>query len=204
MSSPLDPFALKFDSIEVDSTRAPTQAAIEHAMALAAVKREPSEPGFYLLDDAQGRFTVDRDVGVVSLADDALLETDRGAIFLVRLLVIEPSSTRYEMDMRLRITGRVPQMVGAEEFAKLAEMTAAPIPHLEPAIVAAKPAAPRLPWINYAATSTTHAAAPLGPESAAFGALIAPITPALALTQSDLVVSDPLPPPAHVGAAWSL
>jgi hypothetical protein len=37
--------------------------------------------------------------------------------------VVEPSGATYELDMQLRITGHVPQMVGAEEFAAIAGLT---------------------------------------------------------------------------------
>jgi len=133
MIPPLDPFAQQFDSIEIDPERAPSQAAIESAMALSAPREEfltvsaaaPDivQAGFYLLDDAGGRFVVDRDMGVVTLADEALLNSERGDVHAVRLRVVEASGTTYELDMQLRITGRVPQMVGAEEFAAIAGLT---------------------------------------------------------------------------------
>lgn len=41
----------------------------------------------------------------------------------VKLRVIEPSGAAYELDMKLRISGRVPQMIGAEEFAAIAGLT---------------------------------------------------------------------------------
>ncbi len=133
MIPPLDPFAQNFDSIEIDPTRAPAREAIESAMASLAPQDElltPSAaapdlptPGFYLLSDAGGRFVIDRDVGIVTLADETLLQRERGAVHAIRLRVIEPSGTTYELDMQLRITGRVPQMVGAEEFAAIAGLT---------------------------------------------------------------------------------
>lgn len=133
MVPPLDPFSQKFDSIEVDPANTPAREAIESAMAQVAPRDElltasaaapelPS-PGFYLLDDANGRFAVDRDLGVVTLADESILQTERNTIHAVRLRVIEPSGATYELDMQLRITGRVPQMVGAEEFAAIAGLT---------------------------------------------------------------------------------
>jgi hypothetical protein len=133
MIPPLDPFAQKFDSIDVDPARAPAREAIESAMAHFAPREElltasaaapdlPA-PGFYLLKDADGRFIVDRDMGVVSLADEALLQRERGAVYAIRMRVIEPSGSSYELDMQLRVTGRVPQMVGAEEFAAIAGLT---------------------------------------------------------------------------------
>jgi hypothetical protein len=88
--------------------------------------REPTHEetaGFYLLNDANGRFVVDRELGVVTLADDSLLQSERNAVHAVRLRVVEPSGATYELDMQLRITGRVPQMLGAEEFAAIAGLT---------------------------------------------------------------------------------
>jgi hypothetical protein len=133
MVQPPDPFALNFDAIEIDPARTPAREAIESAMSLAAPVDDllpisaaapdfPS-PGFYLLEDADGRFVVDREMGVVSLADDSLLERERGAVHGVRMRVVEQSGASYELDMQLRITGPVPQMVGAEEFALLAGLT---------------------------------------------------------------------------------
>jgi len=132
MIPPLDPFAQSFDSIEIDPARTPSQAAIESAFEAMAPREElltPSaaapefaSPGFYLLADADGRFVVDRDMGVVSLADDTLLEREPGAVHGVRMRVVEQSGAAYELEMQLRVTGHVPQMVGAEEFAAIASL----------------------------------------------------------------------------------
>ena len=125
MIPPLDPFSQQFDSIEIDPARAPSQAAIGAATALSGAPDTPETagPGFYLLDDANGRFVVDREMGVVTLADESILQSERNAVHGVRLRVIEPSGISYELDMQLRITGRVPQMLGAEEFAAIAGLT---------------------------------------------------------------------------------
>jgi len=133
MIPPLDPFAQSFDSIDVDSARAPAREAIESAMSLAAPHEalltpsaavpELPQPGFVLLNDADGRFLIDHDIGVVTLADETLLVRERNAIHAVRLRVVESSGASYELDLQLRITGRVPQMVGAEEFAAIAGLT---------------------------------------------------------------------------------
>lgn len=80
------------------------------------------EPGFYLVDDAGGRFIVDRQWGIVSVANDDVLAREAGSVHSVTLRVIEPSGASYQLPMQLRLTGRVPQMVGAEEFAMLASM----------------------------------------------------------------------------------
>ena len=114
-NTPPAPFALQFDSIELDPARAPTRAAIEYALALCTPTPAASEPGFYLLDDAGGRFAIDRDFGVVSLKDESVLEREPGAVHGVRLHVIEPSGASYELAIKLRLTGRIPQMVGGED-----------------------------------------------------------------------------------------
>lgn len=120
----LDPFAQEFDSIDVDPARAPPREAIESAMAsVAPSETAADEPGFYLLNDANGRFAVDRDLGVVTLADDSILQAERNSVHPVRLRVVEASGSAYELDLQLRISGRVPQMVGAEEFAAIAGLT---------------------------------------------------------------------------------
>lgn len=108
MIPPLDHHAQTFDS--ADAERHPAPSAHD-------------APGFYLVDNANGRFVVDREMGVVSLADESILQSERNGVYGVRLRVIEPSGAAYELDMQLRITGRVPQMVGAEEFAPIAVLT---------------------------------------------------------------------------------
>lgn len=172
MIPPLDPFAQTFDSIEIDPDRTPSQAAIENAMTYVAPHEELLTPsaaapdiataGFYLLNDAGGRFVVDREMGVVSLADDEVLTRERGMVHAIRLRVIEQSGASYELDMRLRVTGRVPQMVGAEEFAAIAGLTdetvlvAARVPALvatpEPIVETRAPKAPtQISWTRFSA-----------------------------------------------------
>lgn len=179
MIPPLDPFAQKFDSIDVDPARAPAREAIESAMAGLAPIDEPltasaaapefADPGFYLLDDADGRFVVDHEIGVVTLADEALLQRERGEVHGIRLRVIEPSGASYELDMQLRVTGRVPQMVGAEEFAAIAGLTdetvlttlrvpllVMPKDEPTPALVETKPAIAELAQIEWTRFSVAH------------------------------------------------
>lgn len=116
---PLDSFTQSSDS--ADPAAAPMREAIENTTTHAAPRKE--QPGFYLLNDANGRFAIDREIGVVTLADESLLQSERNSVHGVRLRVVEPSGTTYELDMQLRITGRVPQMLGAEEFAAIAGLT---------------------------------------------------------------------------------
>ncbi|MEZ5994358.1 MAG: hypothetical protein R3C25_01245 [Hyphomonadaceae bacterium] len=160
MIPPLDNFAATFDAIDIAGVRAPSRAAIESASTPSAPPPEEA-PGFYLLDDAQGRFEIDRAIGVISLKDEGLLASERGAIHAVRLRVIEPSGARYEMDMQLRLTGRVPQMVGAEDLAALAGVEA-PAPRVEAkaAAIAAPAQAAPTQWTRYAPATGARAKAP--------------------------------------------
>lgn len=189
MSTPT-PFAEAFDAI--DPARA-DRAAIARATAHAA---QPQEPGFYLRDDCGGRFVVDRTLGVVSLRDESILDAERGSVHTVKLCVIEPSGARYELDMKLRLNGLVPTMVGAEEFDFLAAA-----PQLDGPAQA--PAPPRAPWIAYAAA--TGAARPAAiREEARFGAAVDHPAPPQAPGPYRLHLFTPLPAPAEKSAAWSL
>jgi hypothetical protein len=211
MIPPLDPFALKFDSIEIDPARAPSLAAIDHAFALAAptaaAPEQAPRPGFYLLNDAGGRFVVDRDIGIISVKDDALIAAEHGSVHCVRMRVVEPSGAIYELDMRLRVTGRVPQMVGGEEFASLVDLAAAPAPSLTPItrIAMAPPPRPHVPWAHFSALDDIGAPAPLStcgglPYGAMFGATL----PAADISPAALVLAETPPPPAPRSAAWPI
>jgi len=220
MVPPLDPFSQKFDSIEVDPANTPPREAIENAMAhvaprdemLAASAAAPDlpSPGFYLLDDANGRFAVDRDIGVVTLADESLLQAERNAIHNVKLRVIEPSGSTYELDMKLRITGRVPQMIGAEEFAAIAGLTdetilVAPripvlvVPKEEPEAIAATPPATPASWTRFAVAQGHQARAPRVQPRRSF------ITPELPATNEDVSLTfEGLPAAFSAHLPWSL
>jgi hypothetical protein len=237
MIPPLDPFAQKFDAIEVDPARAPAREAIESAMSLAgpvedlltpsAAAPEFANAGFYLLDNAGGRFVVDREMGVVSLADEALLEHERGAVHGVRMRVVEQSGATYEVDMQLRITGAVPQMVGAEEFAAIAGLaegvtliapripvlivdtkenapaaSAPPIAEPVPIVIEAPVAAPasvQIPWTRFAVAQGHCAHTPRMQPRRGFIAAELPVT-------SLNVSLDFAGPPARFPAylPWSL
>lgn len=110
-----DPFSASFDSIEPGAA---ARSAIDYAfdqVTPSAAAPEQDAPGFYLLDDAQGRFQIDQEMGIISVRDESILTSERLAIHAVRMRVIERSGSSYEMEMTLRLTGRVPQMVGAED-----------------------------------------------------------------------------------------
>lgn len=214
MIPPLDPFAEAFDSIEIDPTRAPSQDAIDRATALsAAYTTEPPAPGFYLIDNANGRFAIDRDMGVVTLADDSLLQSERNTIHGVKLRVIEPSGVSYELEMQLRISGRVPQMVGAEEFSAIAGLTdetilIAPrvpvlvVPQEAPApIAAATTEAPTstAPWTRFAAAQGHTSRAPRVQPRRNFITAEAP-----EITDPVSMEFDGLPPAFSAHLPWSL
>lgn len=196
-----DPFSARFDSIEIDPARAPSQAALDHAFSLvapAAAAPDFATPGFYLIDDAGGRFSVDRDFGVITLRDEAILARELGAVHAVRLKVVEQSGASYEMDMQLRITGRVPQMVGAEDLAALAGVAPAPAVAAPPT-----PQPPATTWSRYAVAADARAA-PLGSETAAFGALLSIELPPRSGVTAMLTLNEPPPAPAARDADWSI
>jgi len=191
MIAPPDPFAQNFDSIEIDPARAPSPAAIERATTLAGEEIQ----GFHLLDDAGGRFVIDREMGVISLKDKTLLERERGAVHAVRLRVIEPSGARYELDLRLSVTGLVPQMVGAEEdFAFLCETSApgavAPTPHV--------------PWTRYAAVNGACANARLDDDASPLGALLSYELPPIGAAPASLALAETPPAPSPAAATWTI
>jgi len=197
MIPPLDPFVLRFDSIELDPTHAPTAQAIERAMALCMPKDDEAAdaPGFYLLDDADGRFDIDRDFGVVSLKDEGMLEREAGAIHSVRLRVVEPSGANYELSMRLRLTGRIPRMVGGEENDILLGIVA------PPAAAAPNPAPPPFPWEALAAARVTLGSIA---GTSPFGAAIAPPALSELNCEVDIAFEGVLPLPAAADADWPI
>lgn len=203
----LDNFAQSFDSIEINRKTAPTPDVLD--LAIDAVAKPAiaiaDQPGFYLIDDADGRFAIDRDTGIVTLRDERLLSIEFGAIHQAHIRVVELSGASYELKFRLRLTGRVPQMAGAEENDVLAGLAAAPIPDLmtpQEKILAPEP---QIPWLSFAAATLSRGKAHLYGETAPFGTLFAgPILPGAYENVADLAVIDTLPPPAAAIADWAL
>lgn len=198
MNQPLDPFAQSFDAIDVAQGGA--RRAFEQALAVAAPSAAAPDfatPGFYLLDDAGGRFVVDRDFGVVSLKDDALLERELGVVHGVKLKVIEQSGASYDLDMQLCITGQVPQMVGTEDFG-----FAAPAPR--PAVAAAPRA--QIAWSSFAAAQDAGGAAKSLSQcgAAPYGALMCTALPPVRVQDAHLILSAELPAPSDKNAVWSI
>jgi hypothetical protein len=189
MTAPPDPFAINFDAIEIDPARAPAPSAIERALAATQ-----DRPGFYLIGDAGGRFVVDREFGVISLRDEALLAREGDQVHAVRLRVVPSSGDSYELEMELRVTGMVPQMLGAEDFGLGGEIAEAPAP--------LAPRAPVVPWTVFAAArglETKPALAAHGP----YGALLQTTIPTTSQRVA-IAFAEPIPAPAPESAAWSL
>ncbi len=151
------------------------------------------QPGFYLLGDAGGRFVVDREWGLISLRDESSLEHERGQIHDARLRVVEPSGTVYELALRLRISGRVPQVVSEDsDLASPEHQTAAAA------------SAPTLAWTEYAATSVGRSVALVSDEQAPFGLISAPLPQQAVTDEGDLRLLADLPAPASASARWAM
>jgi hypothetical protein len=169
-----DPFSASFDSIEPSAN---ARSAIDHVFDLvtpSAAAPDLEAPGFYLVDDAQGRFEIDREMGIISVRDESILASEHLAIHAVRMRVIERSGHSYEMEMKLRLTGRVPQMVGAEDALFDIPVTeAAPVATPEP----------QTPWTRFAAVHGATAKAAL--PSASF---VQPEYPAVSVTYTHFAV----------------
>lgn len=203
MISPTDPFSQSFDSIRVDPAE-PAPAALDAAPEAHGYE----EPGFYLLDDAAGRFAIDRETGIVSLAHDHLMALEAGAVHPVHIRVIEPSGSSYELKFRLRMTGRVPQMAGAEENDALAALCAAPLLDLmAPAEIDAEPAEREtVSWAQFAAArENAGRLRSIANKQGGYGALLE--TPAFPgyLAGTGLLSLEQAPPaPASTAAHWTI
>lgn len=189
MTTPPDEFAKHFDAVELDPARAPSPQTIESALAACANDR----PGFYLADDADGRFVVDREFGVVSLRDETLLADEFGAIHGVTLRVVQADGDSYLLDLKLRVTGIVPQMVGAEDFG-FGGLADAPVDTAAPART--------VPWTVFSPVRGREAHYAISTEGA-YGALLAVQLPP---THERIVISfgEALPQPAPQNARWSI
>ena len=163
------------------------------------------EPGFHLIDDVEGRFVVDQQWGIISLANDDVLAREAGNVHGVRLRVIESSGASYELSMQLRITGRVPQMLGAEEFGPLAALTDTLMPDLHGALggqaLAPKPRTPNIAWNTFSAALASAGKAPLPQARRTF---IAADLPPVLPTNATLSFADAAPSVMPANVAWSL
>lgn len=183
--APLDPFAEAFDSIPLRTASgegvlgAPT--AWERGDEFTP-RRET--PGHYLIDDAGGRFRIDRASGLISLKDAALLDHEPDAIHAVRLRVVEPSGQAYEMRLRLQITGPTPLVCGYSGFGG--------------------DAGARTPWRDFAAYAAAPAERSGAPcPRARYGQALAE-APLAGFDGEAALTLRQLPPLAMTQSAWSL
>jgi hypothetical protein len=214
MNPPRDPFSDSFDRIEIDPANAPSPEAIDRALAFCAPQEERG-PGFYLVDDGQGRFAIDRDTGVVTLRDEALLSTERGQIHHAQLRVIETSGRVYTMELALRLTGRVPQMADSEDLNAIFfdAATAAPARgesaerayayEQEEDFDEDEEIVRIVSWAGFTATKG-YIKPLLGSEHAPFGALIELWVPNFDAGFASLTMMDDVPPPSGRTAIWTL
>ncbi len=174
-----DPFSASFDSIEPSAA---ARSAIEHAFDLvtpSAAAPDLEAHGFYLVDDAHGRFDIDREMGIISVRDESILARERLAIHAVRMRVVERTGHSYEMEMKLRLTGLVPQMVGAEDALfdlPASDAETAPI------------AQPQTHWTRFAAANGTT-----GKAALPTGAFVQPEFPAISATFTPFAIGKALP-----------
>ena len=185
MSTPSDPS----DSSDFNPHNKASPEAMDRTLAFCGSPQEALDaPGFYLLDDADGRFVVDRDWGVISLKDETVLEKEHGAIHVARLRVVEQSGETYELDLKLRLTGRVPQLVSEEVFDKEGEEVAVP----------------RIHWTRYVAVAGLYTPASLSDKDAPYGSLLTVHTPSVAAGFAGLTLIEELPSPASRNAVWAI
>ena len=157
----------------------------------ALSRPDEAPPAFALIDDAGGRFVIDAQSGVVSVAHEDIVARERDAIHSARLRIVEPSGARYEIAMRLKITGLVPRMAGDDFFAD-AEADSAPHPT---AVVEATTSPEPVPfslahWLHYAAFAARDAQHRARANFAdAYGAALpGHVTPQVKAGRADLAV----------------
>ncbi len=145
---------------------------------MAAPSLDGAAPGFVLLDDAEGRFTIDPESGIVSLADEEWLAREFNVVHHVRLRALDHVGAASEISLRLKITGMVPSNADDDFFG------AAPYGVEAPAAAdweryfscLAKPQAPR---------------EDLALDGAAFGALCPTLAPDLLAAEAHLAIALP-------------
>ena len=197
MTAPSDPFSAFFDSIEIDPAQKPSPETIERALAFCGPPHESRDsPGFYLINDAGGRFIVDPITGVISLSDEAILERERGAIYVARLRAIEQSGERYELDLKLRLSGRVPQLISEDDA--LSRKSAAADHDAEDMI-----RVPRIHWTRYVAVAGLYTPATLIERDAPYGAMLSVHLPCVAAGFAGLTLIETIPAPASRSAVWA-
>ncbi len=204
-----DDFASRFDSISVENAG---------AFAEKPVGDDPLAPGYTLLDDAGGRFAIERETGIISVLHDDTLLTDAGRTFAVTLRCVERSGITYAQTFQVRVTGRVPQIVGDGANEALSTLASGPLWDDAPIVPArrrvamafggAKAEAPeptrveRSEWATFAVFRAHAARQPLDNDGA-FGALVAAQLPSVNVNAT-LALGAELPAPAPAHMSWAV
>jgi hypothetical protein len=107
--------------------------------------------------------------------------------------------------MRLRITGRVPQMVGGEDaLASAAEECPASVPDLAPRDALA-PARATVAWPQFTAWQGVGAPARISHcGGAPYGSLLETRLPCAQVSFASLVLTEATPAPAGRNAVWAI
>ena len=183
------------DLMVTDAENAPLDAA-------PGFDPEADGPAFQLIDDADGRFAIDSENGIVTIARESLLQTEFGAVHGVRMRVRERSGASYELALRLRISGHVPQMA---ESAALDPSDAPAPPDAKltprPRIASAIWAAPHL---HFADDGAPVGADSYLAEDEPFGGLCYAQAWPMAGALATLAPSAARLTPASAGARWTL
>jgi hypothetical protein len=204
-----DDFASRFDSIQIERA---------NAFADKPEGDDPLAPGYTLLDDANGRFAIERETGIISVLRDDTLAADAGRTFAVTLRCVERSGMTYTQTLQLRVTGRVPQIVGdaandaLSMFASGSVWDDAPIVPAKRRVAMAfgdakketpEPArVTRAEWSAFSVFRAHAARQPLNNDGA-FGALVAAELPPVHV-DAMLALGAELPAPASAHASWAI
>ena len=167
----LDPFARSFDSIEIDRKTAPSADVLDLAIDAVARPSTPitDQPGFYLIDDADGRFEIDRDWGEPDLtpAERVIAGNTLEVLAMVsgnpqQPVNAIPPSARATLHMRHAVgTAACRDAATLQETIRthLAEHGFADVEVGAPALTAATRLDPDNPWVRWALASIEHTTA---------------------------------------------
>ncbi|MDX2237696.1 MAG: hypothetical protein NW203_09035 [Hyphomonadaceae bacterium] len=162
----------------------------------------PAPAAHALIDDAGGRFAIDPDTGVISLADPALARDEFGRIHKVRV-----RSGDYEATFHLRVAAPLPEVVmpnGADPFGMDPFAHDAILPDNQVFALAPPPPGPVKAWCELAAAHGAVAMRTPAREDAPFGAALGDDCAAYPSMRqpSHLVLDAPMLMPTPRNARW--
>ncbi|MBL8549939.1 MAG: hypothetical protein JNJ73_08125 [Hyphomonadaceae bacterium] len=174
-----------------------------HSLLADSELRAPAPAAHALIDDAGGRFAIDPDTGVISLADPALMRDEFGRIHKVRV-----RSGEYEATFHLRVAAPLPEVVmangadpfGMDPFAH----DVLPVPGEHMFVLAPPPPGPVKAWCELAAAAGPMAMRAPAREDAPFGAALGDDCAAYPTMRqpSQLVLDAPILMPMSRNARW--